>query len=50
MIFEEAIKEAAIEFYNDPMGVPPLSPWTTVRSVIPEFSNIFSDYVKQDNE
>ncbi len=47
--FEDAIKEAAEEFYNDPMGVPSLSPWITVRSVLPEFSDKFADYVKKDN-
>ncbi len=47
--FEGAIKEAAEEFYQDPMGVPALSPWITVRSVLPEFSEKFSEYVKKDN-
>ncbi len=47
--FECAIKEAAEEFYQDPMGVPALSPWITVRSVLPEFSEKFSEYVKKDN-
>ncbi len=48
--FENAIKEAAKEYYNDPMGVPSLSPWITVRSVIPEFSNKFSEYIRLDNQ
>ena len=48
--FEKAIKEAAKEYYNDPMGVPSLSPWITVRSVAPEFSNKFSEYIKLDNQ
>ncbi len=47
--FQDAIKEAAEEFYSDPMGVPALSPWITVRSVLPEFSDKFADYVKKDN-
>jgi len=47
--FEEAIKEATKEFYDDPMGVPSLSPWITVRSVMPEFSEKFAAYVKEDN-
>lgn len=47
--FESAIKEAAEEFYQDPMGVPALSPWITVRSVLPEFSEKFAEYVKKDN-
>jgi len=48
--FQDAIKEAAREFYEDPMGIPSLSPWITVRSVIPEFSDKFSSYVEMDNE
>jgi glucosyl-3-phosphoglycerate synthase len=48
--FQEAIKEAAEEFYEDPMGVPSMSPWITVRSVMPEFSDKFKEYVKEDNK
>jgi glucosyl-3-phosphoglycerate synthase len=49
-IFEEAIKESSIEFYEDPMGIPPLSPWITVRSVLPDFSEKFVDFVRKDNQ
>lgn len=49
-VFQEAIKEAAMEFYDDPMGAPSLSPWITVRSVMPDFSSKFVQYVKEDNE
>ncbi len=48
--FEDAIKDAAIEFYDDPMGIPSLSPWITVRSVMPDFSAKFVKYVKEDNQ
>lgn len=48
--FQDAIQEAADEFYEDPMGVPLLSSWITVRSVMPDFSNKFVEYVKLDNE
>jgi glucosyl-3-phosphoglycerate synthase len=48
--FQVAIEEAANEFYKDPMGIPSLSPWITVRSVMPEFSEKFAQYVKKDNE
>lgn len=48
--FQDAIKEATGEFYEDPMGVPSLSPWITVRSVMPEFSEKFAAYVRKDNE
>jgi len=50
MAFEEAIKEAASEFYDNPMGTPSLSPWITVRSVLPDFSDKFTAYVKEDNK
>jgi glucosyl-3-phosphoglycerate synthase len=48
--FEDAIKEASEEFYDDPMGIPSLSPWITVRSVMPDFSAKFVKYVKEDNQ
>lgn len=48
--FQDAIKEAADEFYIDPMGVPLLSPWITVRSVLAEFSDTFYKAVKADNK
>ena len=48
--FQDAIKDAASEFYKDPMGVPPLSPWITVRSVMPEFSDNFYKAVQSDNK
>jgi len=47
--FQDAIKEAAHEFYKDPMGVASLSPWITVRSVLPEFSERFRAMVKEEN-
>lgn len=50
MEFEKAIKEAAKEYYEDPMGIPSLSPWITVRSVMPEFSDKFANYVREDNQ
>jgi len=49
-IFHEAIKEASEEYYEDPMGTPSLSPWITVRSVLPDFSEKFNHYVQKDNE
>jgi glucosyl-3-phosphoglycerate synthase len=48
--FEDAIEEATKEFYEDPMGVPSLSPWITVRSVMPNFSEKFAAYVREDNQ
>lgn len=49
-IFQKAIKEASDEYYEDPMGIPSLSPWITVRSVLPDFSEKFIDYVQKDNK
>ena len=48
--FQIAIKEAAQEFYEDPMDVHSLSPWITVRSVMSDFSYKFTEYVRKDNE
>ena len=48
--FQEAIKEAAEEFYEDPMGVPSLSPWITVRSVMPDFSDKFAAMVVENKQ
>jgi glucosyl-3-phosphoglycerate synthase len=48
--FQEAIKEAAAEFYDDPMGIASLSPWITVRSVMPDISAKFRDKVIEDNK
>ena len=48
--FQEAINKAAEEFYDDPMGVPSLSQWTTVRSVLPHFSDKFVKLVCEDNK
>jgi len=47
--FQTAIQEAAKEFYEDPMGIPAMSQWITVRSVLPEFSPKFCKAVKEDN-
>lgn len=49
-LFEEAIREASCEFYIDPMGIPPLTPWVTIRSVLPDFSEKFVAYVKEDSQ
>lgn len=48
--FQQAIKEASIEFYEDPMGIPSLSSWTTVRSVMPNLSAKFLSDVEEDNK
>ncbi len=47
--FQDAIEEAAQNYYDNPMGIPALSPWITVRSVLPEFSSKFAEAVRLDN-
>lgn len=47
--FQDALREAAAEFYKNPMGVPLLAQWITVRSVLPGFSEKFAHYVAEDN-
>jgi glucosyl-3-phosphoglycerate synthase len=46
--FQDAIEQAAKEFYDYPLGVPSLSPWITVRSVLPNFSEKFANAVALD--
>ena len=46
--FQDAIEEAAKDFYENPMGVPLLSPWITVRSVLPDFSEKFAHAIMLD--
>jgi len=47
--FNEALKVAADKFREDPLGVPSLSAWISVRSVLPEISNEFIEAVEFDN-
>ena len=47
--FKKLLKKLLEEYYDDPMGIPSLSPWITVRSVLPDFSEKFIDYVQKDN-
>lgn len=48
--FDDALSKACEEFLKDPLGVPSLSAWISVRSVLPEISEDFIDTVKKDNE
>lgn len=49
-IFQEALQLAGETFFQDPMGVPSLSAWITVRSVLPDFSDAFAEAVALDNK
>jgi glucosyl-3-phosphoglycerate synthase len=46
--FQDAIEEAARDFYTNPLGVPSMSQWTTVRSVLSDFSDKFAVAVELD--
>ncbi len=48
--FDKALNKACEEFLKDPLGVPSLSAWISVRSVLPEISEEFIDTVKKDNQ
>lgn len=43
--FDKALKLACEQFIEDPLGVPALSAWISVRSVLPEISEQFSEAV-----
>lgn len=49
-VFQHSLELASEKFLEDPMGIPMLSAWTTVRSVLPDFSENFAEAVKLDNE
>jgi glucosyl-3-phosphoglycerate synthase len=46
--FQDAIEAAAAEFFENPLGVPSMSPWITVRSVLPDFADTFAQAVALD--
>jgi len=48
--FDRALYEACDDFLNDPLGVPSLSAWISLRSVLPEISKQFREMVQKDNE
>ncbi|MFT7861190.1 MAG: glycosyl transferase, partial [Sulfurimonas sp.] len=41
--FDQALEKACIEFLKDPLGVPSLSGWTSVRSVLYEITEAFTE-------
>lgn len=49
-IFGESLKEASIKFLEDPLGVPALSSWTTIRSVLPDIGEMLIDAVDKDKK
>lgn len=47
--FDRALHEACESFLIDPLGVPSLSAWISLRSVMPEISEAFIHAVEEDN-
>jgi glucosyl-3-phosphoglycerate synthase len=47
--FDKALNKACKEFLKDPLGVPSLSAWISIRSVLPEISEDFINSVEKDN-
>ncbi len=47
--FSKVLEKASEEFYEDPLGVPSLSSWVTVRGVLPELSDKLTKSVEEDN-
>eukprot|EP01155_Anaeramoeba_flamelloides_P001307 Anaeramoba_flamelloidesa1054829_206.p2 GENE.a1054829_206~~a1054829_206.p2 ORF type:complete len:408 (+),score=18.00 a1054829_206:324-1547(+) len=48
--FDRALKLASEEFIEDPLGVPALSAWISVRSVLPELSEHFYEAVHKGSK
>ncbi|MCH9813245.1 MAG: glycosyl transferase [Epsilonproteobacteria bacterium] len=48
--FTESLRLANEDFNDDPMGVPALSAWTAVRSVLPNFTYQFKEAVELDKK
>lgn len=49
-IFDRSLHESCTGFLDDPLGVPSLSAWISLRSVLPEISEEFISSVKKDND
>ena len=49
-VFVASLHEAEEAFIKNPLGVPSLSAWISVRSVSPEFAEKFQEAVKMDNK
>ena len=47
--FTHSLRAANESFHADPMGVPSLSAWTAVRSVLPHFTYAYREAVRLDN-
>jgi len=47
--FTRSLRAANESFNEDPMGVPSLSAWTAVRSVLPHFTYTYNEAVRLDN-
>jgi len=47
--FTSSLADASEAFLKDPLGVPALSSWVTVRGVLPEFTDRLEKAVRADN-
>jgi glucosyl-3-phosphoglycerate synthase len=47
--FTSSLRAANESFNEDPMGIPSLSAWTAVRSVLPHFTYNYNEAVRLDN-
>src|SRR5262249_2376393 len=48
--FRQSLRQAAIEFSEDPLGLPLLPNWNRIVAAIPEFFRILLDAVDADNQ
>jgi len=48
--FDKALNQACGSFLEDPLGVPSLSAWVSLRSVLPGISEKFISTVEEDNK
>ena len=46
--FGRSLRQAAAEFVDDPLGVPPIPNWNRVLAAIPEFFELLLDAAKKD--
>ncbi len=47
--FAHSLREAAAQFLDDPLGLPPIPNWNRVIAAIPEFFDLLLDAVEQDS-
>jgi glucosyl-3-phosphoglycerate synthase len=48
-VFAKSLADAAVDFINDPRGLPLIPNWNRVLSAIPEFFDLLQDAVERDS-